>query len=92
MLRMRRETPALIAGDYQPLHEEADAYLAFLRTTREQSVLVVLNFSAEPHRLAFDLEVDVLELRFSNRERAEREGDLQAVEIAPFEIYVAQLI
>jgi alpha-glucosidase len=31
LLRARRQTPALIAGDYTPLHEEAEDYLAFLR-------------------------------------------------------------
>ncbi len=31
MLRLRKGTPALIAGDYTPLHEEAEDYLAFLR-------------------------------------------------------------
>ncbi|MFP4344212.1 MAG: glycoside hydrolase family 13 protein [Anaerolineales bacterium] len=92
MLRVRRETPALIAGDYQPLHEEAGGYLAFLRTTPEQSVLVVLNFSDEAYRLSFDLDAEALELRFSNRGRAAREEDLGAVEIAPFEIYVAELV
>ncbi|MCI0579696.1 MAG: alpha-glucosidase, partial [Chloroflexi bacterium] len=33
LLRLRRQTPALIAGDYQPLHETAVDYLAFLRQT-----------------------------------------------------------
>jgi alpha-glucosidase len=33
MLRIRKQTPALIAGDYTPLHEEAEDYLAFLRSS-----------------------------------------------------------
>ena len=31
MLRLRKQTPALIAGDYTSLHEDATDYLAFLR-------------------------------------------------------------
>ena len=33
LLRARQQTPALIAGDYTPLHEEAEDYLAFLRSS-----------------------------------------------------------
>ena len=32
MLRARRSAPALITGDYTPLHEKSENYLAFLRT------------------------------------------------------------
>ncbi|MEA3310079.1 MAG: alpha-glucosidase [Chloroflexota bacterium] len=91
MLRLRKETPALMAGDYQPLHEEAEDYFAFLRRTGEQICLVVLNFSAHTHTLAFELEAERAQLIFSNRERASRVDDLTAVEIAQFEIYLAVL-
>jgi hypothetical protein len=36
---MRRQNPALIYGDYQPLAEEAESYLAFVRSTAEQKCL-----------------------------------------------------
>ena len=32
LLRVRKQTPALIAGEYTPLHQEAQDYLAFLRS------------------------------------------------------------
>jgi alpha-glucosidase len=68
MLRVRKQTPALIAGDYTVLHEEAEDYLAFLRSIpplsspplggREggdgQTCLVVLNISDQAHTLRFD--------------------------------------
>jgi len=45
-LHLRRETPALVEGDYVPLNTRAQDYLAFLRRTEGQTCLVVLNFSA----------------------------------------------
>ncbi|RLC89309.1 MAG: alpha-glucosidase [Chloroflexi bacterium] len=92
MLRMRQETPALIAGSYIPLHEEAEDYFAFLRETEEQTCLVVLNYSDRAHTLSFDLgEGRVARLIFSNRERLAVEGDLAALDIAPFETYIAEV-
>ena len=91
MLWMRKETPALLAGDYEPLHAEAADYFAFLRRTGEQICLVVLNFSAHTHTLAFELEAERAQLIFSSRERAAEMDNLSAVEIAPFEIYIAAL-
>ena len=39
LLRVRKHTPALIAGDYTPLHEHAHDYLAFLRSVSPQARL-----------------------------------------------------
>jgi alpha-glucosidase len=47
LLRVRKTTPALVEGDYRPVHVEAEKYLAFLRSTPSQTVLVVLNYSEE---------------------------------------------
>jgi alpha-glucosidase len=90
MLAMRRETPALVLGGYEPLHEDAEDYLAFLRTTDDQACLVVLNYSDEAHTLAFDLEgADTARLVFSSRDRP-AEIDLSELTITPFEIIVAE--
>lgn len=44
-LRLRRDAPALVEGDYAPVFPHARDYLAFLRHTVGQTCLVVLNFS-----------------------------------------------
>lgn len=41
----RRETEALIHGEFSPVHELQDSYLSFMRTTPSQKILVVLNYS-----------------------------------------------
>ena len=91
MLRMRQETPALVAGSYVPLHEEAEDYLAFLRETEEQTCLVVLNLSDTAQTLAFDLGRPSAELVFSNAGHGEPAVDLSRLSLAPFEIIIAEI-
>ena len=56
LLRARKETPALIAGDYEPLFEDVADYLTFLRHSKAdgQACLVVLNWSDATRRLCFE--------------------------------------
>ncbi|MCK4471406.1 MAG: alpha-glucosidase C-terminal domain-containing protein, partial [Anaerolineae bacterium] len=99
LLRVRKQTPALIAGDYRPLHEEAEDYLAFLRSCSEQTCLVVLNMSDQAHTLNFDGSTGLAEVLdahtthpiFSSHTRGDRD-DLSQLAIAPFEIYIAEIV
>jgi len=45
MLQVRKENPALVEGNYRPVHEQVGEYLAFLRSTPSQTILVMLNYS-----------------------------------------------
>jgi nicotinamide mononucleotide adenylyltransferase len=93
MLRMRRGTPALIAGAYTPLHEEAEDYIAFLRssTADGQTCLVILNMSDQSHTLKFNLGPDKTQLVFSSHLRESDTENPSRIGIAPFEVYVAEL-
>jgi alpha-glucosidase len=46
LLRLRRTNPALLNGGYEPV-ESRGGLLAYLRTSGEQRVIVVLNFTSE---------------------------------------------
>ncbi|MCX7681136.1 MAG: alpha-glucosidase [Anaerolineae bacterium] len=93
MLHMRRRTPALIAGDYTPLHEDAEDYLAFLRTSQadRQCCLVVLNMSERAHTLRFALGAPTARLIFSSHKREEETDQLSHLKVAPFEVYVGEV-
>ena len=93
LLRLRRETPALIAGEYRPVRPESENYFAFLRedAASEQSCLVVLNFSPEAQTVAFDLGDRRPRLRYSNVDRAEQTLAPDRLMLAPFEIFIADL-
>lgn len=90
LLRLRKETPALVAGDYRPLPETAEDYLAFVRETEGQRVLVVLNLSERPQILHFDLEGNTAHVLYSSQEREGTTADLSQLPIVPFEIYIAE--
>lgn len=101
MLRVRKQTPALITGEYTPLLEDQDDYFAFLRTSRAdgaslkegegQTCLIVLNMSDRAHTLNFDLNAQAIKLLFSNRVRDSSSDDLTRLSITPFEIYIGEL-
>ncbi len=101
MLRVRKQTPALIAGDYTPLHEDAEGYLAFLRSSgaEGQACLVVLNMSDQARTLSFDgstelaevLDAHAARLVFSSHARDGDTDDLSQLTIAPFEVYIAEI-
>ena len=57
LIQLRRRTPALRRGMFQWLTFQPGCLLAYLRQTPDQTVLVALNFSRQPVRLAmgFDL-------------------------------------
>ena len=91
MLRVRKQMPALISGDYIPLHETSDEYFAFLRQTPDQTCLVVLNLSDKTHKLKFDLTSRDARCLFSTHGLEGRTVSLEALKIAPFDIFVGEL-
>ena len=90
MLHLRKKTPALIAGDYQPISAEPDPYLAFTRTSLEQSCLVVLNFSDQVQVVSLDAGPDAGTVLFTNKMQ-EDVVNLRGFSVAPFEVFVAEI-
>ena len=91
MLSLRKNNPALIEGDYLPLHEHSDDYLAFLRRAEHQTCLVVLNMVAKYLHIHLDLEGVSAQLLFSSRRRSASLLNLDSVHLFPFEIIIAEI-
>jgi alpha-glucosidase len=93
ILQMRKETPALIVGEYQPVNEQAEDYLAFLRKDPEggQTCLVVLNFSDKSLEVAFDLAARRARLVFSSDPLRSEPDTLDRLGLSPFEILVLEV-
>lgn len=98
LLRLRRATPALLAGDYVPIHETAQDYLAFLRcdAASNQTCLVILNMSAQP--LVLDLtdalgDKTTVECLFngSDAREAGKGDDAARLDVSPFGVYIGRL-
>ena len=92
MLRMRKSTPALIEGDYKPVHEKAEDHLAFLRRTENQAVLVVLSFSNKREILNFSsLPYKTARTLFSSAGRSKPAENLKEIHLGAFEIFIAEV-
>ena len=91
VLAMRRENPALIVGEYQPVKEEAEEYLAYVRLSPEQRCLIVNNMTGQPVVASFVLPVESARLVFSTHPRPQAEIDLEALGLEPFESVVLEI-
>jgi len=93
LLRLRKKTPALIDGDYTPLHVSAEDYFAFLRQSQEtgQSCLVVLNLSEKSATLKFELPSQKIRCLFSTHTPEGESLSGEALNIAAFEIFIGEL-
>ena len=95
LLRVRRNTPALIEGEYIPLHATAKDYFAFLRKSEEQTALVLLNFSEKQLTLDFartkELTGHSLHLLFSSAVRSNTDLNPKNLHIGAFEVFIADV-
>jgi alpha-glucosidase len=95
LLQVRKESSALIAGEYIALNNSARDYFAFLRRSEEQIVLVILNYSEK--RLELDLsrtreiKGNNLQILFSSAERLKTTKPPYGLTINPFEVFVAEV-
>jgi alpha-glucosidase len=93
MLHFRKQTPALIDGDYTTLHETSEDYFAFLRSGQnpEQTCMVILNLSDKSHTLKFDLASQDVRCLFSTHTIEAEPVSLEALKIAPYEVFIGEL-
>jgi alpha-glucosidase len=95
LLRVRKHSPALIGGEYIPVHSTAKDYFAFLRKSAEQTVLVILNFSDAKLELDFSRVRGVkghdLQILFSSAERLKAAKPPRGLRISPFEVFIAEV-
>jgi alpha-glucosidase len=90
MLQVRKHTPALVAGDYQVIHPEAEDYLAFTRSTEAQRCLVILNYSDQVLFLSFHLDTPKGKLVFSTRRRDDL-IELRSLDMTPYEVLIVEM-
>jgi alpha-glucosidase len=91
LIQARRQKPALVAGEYMPVHTSSRAYLAFLRSTDDQTVLVLLNYSNKARQLRFDIHgKHTAHLLFSSQQR-NQEQNLAHIYLDAFEVLIAEL-
>ena len=89
LLKLRRETLALIVGDYRPLQLDDPDLLLFLRASGEKVCLVALNFSASAGTIDVDPALPAAgRTLFGTHRAAGTRLSLPNLGIAPFEILI----
>lgn len=96
LLQVRKASPALLAGEYIPVHNTAKDYFAFLRQSDRQTVLVILNFSEKKLELDFSRTRGVrrhdLQILFSSAERQKTVRPPHGLTISPFEVFIGEVM
>ena len=93
MLRVRKDNPALMIGDYTPLHESRDEYFAFLRqsSSPQQTCLVVINFFDQAQQVNIEVPANALQCVFSTHKSVNELLSPNDFKIEPFEILITAL-
>ncbi|HAV75861.1 MAG TPA: glucohydrolase, partial [Anaerolineae bacterium] len=96
ILRVRKNSPALIMGDYIPLHTTSKGYFSFVRKVDSQAVLVVLNYSQAQLELDFSpakvLKDQKIWPLFSSAVRSITELNPKNIHIGPFEVFIGEIL
>jgi alpha-glucosidase len=96
LLALRHHEPALLEGEYIPLNEDDPNVLAYLRTYKNEAVLVVLNMSTKEQKSSFDLASQGFPAKNATTllttMRSEAGADLSAVTLEPFGVYIGKLV
>jgi glycosidase len=95
LLALRHHERALLDGDYVPLNQDNPNVLSYLRRYKNEIVLVVLNMSATPQQVGFNLS----EHGFSSAKATTLlttsapppSGQLDQVALQPFAVYIARV-
>lgn len=94
MISLRRQSRALLDGDYAAVGTDPHVY-AYLRRAPGQTMLVALNMSNESRTLTLDSglvgQSSRLRLRLSTQPRAPQKIEGQNLQLAPFEAVIFEL-
>jgi alpha-glucosidase len=95
LLQARKNSPALVQGEYLPIHKTATDYFSFIRKSEDQTVLVILNFSEKKLELDFSRTKEIkgreLQILFSSAERLKTAKPPYGLTISPFEVFIAEV-
>jgi glycosidase len=91
LLRVRKANPALQVGDFQPLHQDRDTYLAYLRHSpaHKQTCLVLLNFSAGRLHVSLPEAPSSLRCLFSTHKPPGKMYSCEQITLSPYEVLIA---
>jgi alpha-glucosidase len=96
LLALRRATPALLDGDYIALNENDANVLSYLRKSSTGAVMVVINMSAAPQTVNFNLSKQRLSAKsaktlLTTQASLQNNSSVAQLALEPFGVYIAAL-
>ena len=90
MVKLRKDNPVLVYGQYQILQESHSEIYAYTRTLDQQQVLVLLNFSKKQATITLEETTKTGTLLINNYDRLDaKEGQIT---LQPFQAIICELI
>jgi len=90
VLKLRRTNRALLDGSYDPLNENDQNVLSYLRSYKDQAVVVVLNMSGGPQTVSFDWKNGFTTAKtLIATGKSSAQGDVVTLE--PYGLFIGQL-
>jgi len=96
LLALRRANPALLDGDYIALNANDPNLLSYLRKTRNDAVLVVINMSAAPQTVSVKLSKQRVSTKsaktlLTTQSSLQNISTVAQLSLEPFAVYIAAL-
>jgi glycosidase len=93
---LRHTNPALLEGNYIALNENDPNVLAYLRKSNHAAVIVVINMSASPRNLDFDLSSQGLNASaartlMTTQSSLKSTSSVQHLQLDPFAVCIAEV-
>lgn len=85
LIALRKQTPIMVYGKYEPLFEESEDWFVYTRTLENEKLLVVCSFTDQETAFTIPEEFAGAELLISNMENAYDNG---TVTLRPYEAFV----
>jgi alpha-glucosidase len=92
VLKLRHTNQALLEGSYNAINEDDANVLSYLRTYKDQTVVVVLNMSDSPQKLNLDLKRNGFASANTLLSTARSTAKGEEVRLEPYGIFIGQLI
>jgi alpha-glucosidase len=89
LIRLRKENPALHAGEWKPIINGQGGVLIYFRTYLDQKIMIVLNFTSKKRRISVLIN-ETFEVLFSNHRNQKELPNIKNVIIKPIEVTLLQ--
>jgi len=96
LLALRHQDKALLDGDYVALNQDDPNVLSYLRRYQDDAVLVVINMSASPQKISFDLSKQgfgsgAAKTLMTTQQSLKNVSSVTRLSLEPFAVYIGEL-